>query len=104
MNKDELLRIVDTVIRGYQGDSTVLGSAIGALHIGLLIGWRPLRLIHSHRTFVRYEQILGLDFHEVLPEVGPLADKSLGWRIAKQAENFWDAVRGSVPGRSKQLA
>lgn len=104
MNKDELLRIVDTAIRGYQGDSTVLGSAIGALHIGLLIGWRPLRLIHSHRTFVRYEQILGLDFHEVLPEVGPLADKSLGWRIAKQAENFWDAVRGSVPGRSKQLA
>ena len=104
MNKDELLRIVDTAIRSYQGDSTVLGSAIGALHIGLLIGWRPLRLIHSHRTFVRYEQILGLDFHEVLPEVGPLADKSLGWRIAKQAENFWDAVRGSVPGRSKQLA
>ena len=67
MNKDELLRIVDVAIQRYRGDSTVLGSAIGALHIGLKIGWRPLRLIHSHRTFVRYEQILGLDFHEVLP-------------------------------------
>lgn len=104
MNKDELLRVIDNAIRGYQGDSTVLGSAIGALHIGLLIGWRPLRLIHSHRTFVRYEQILGLDFHAVLPEVGPLAHKSVGWRLALHAENFWDAVRGSVPGRSKQLA
>lgn len=103
MNKDELLRIVDTAIQGYKGDSTILGSAIGALHIGLKIGWRPLRLIHSHRTFVRYEQILGLDFHQVLPEVGPLADKSLAWRVAKQVENFWDVVRGAVPGRSKQL-
>lgn len=103
MDEKELLHIIDTATRHYQGDSTVLGSAVGALHIGLSIGWRPLRLIHSHQTFVRYEQILGIDFHEVLPGVGPLADKSLGWRLAKQAENFWDAVRGTVPGRSKQL-
>ena len=101
---DELLQVIDKAINSYRGDVKVLESAIGALFVGCQIGWRPLRLIHSHKTFARYQRILGVDFFEVLPEVGPLADKSLGWRLAQQVENFWDAARGTVPGRSKEFS
>lgn len=104
MNQNELLQVVDSAIARYRGDVQALEGAIGALYLGLKIGWKPLRLIHAHRTFTRYQEILQLDFHEVLPEVGPLANKSVGWRIAKTVKNFWDAARGSVPGRSKELA
>lgn len=103
MNQDQLLRVVESAIARYRGDVQALEGAIGALHLGLKIGWKPLRLIHAHKTFVRYQEILRLDFHEVLPEIGPLADKSMGWQIAKKAHNFWDAARGSIPGRSKEL-
>ena len=86
----------------HRGDVRVLQTAIGALHLGLAVGWKPLRLVHSHRTFVRYQEILQLDFHEVLPEVGVKADKLLAWRVAKVAKNFWDVARGSQPGRSRE--
>ena len=103
MKSDDLQKVIDQAVRSYRGDFAVLESAIGALHVGLKIGWRPLRLIHSYRTFTRYQQVLGLDFHDVLPEVGPLADKSFAWLLARHAENFWDVVRGSVPDRKKCL-
>lgn len=102
MNQTELLQIIDSAIVRYRGDVRVLQTAIGALHLGLAVGWKPLRLVHSHRTFVRYQEILQLDFHEVLPEVGVKADKLLAWRVAKVAKNFWDVARGSQPGRSRE--
>ena len=104
MNQSELFDLVDNVIKNYRGDVRLLESAIGALHVGLKIGWRPLRLIHSHQTFVRYEKILDLDFHEIMPEVGSLAHKSVGWRLAKKLANFWDAVRGPASYRSKEFS
>ena len=103
MNQDELLRVVDRAVQAYRGDGHVLESAIGALFLGLKVGWRPLHLMHRHKTLSRYQEVLNLDFRDVLPEVGPLADKMLGWRLAKQAQNFWDAVRGTVPGRTKEF-
>lgn len=99
----DIIEIINKAIVNYKGDSSVLGSAIGAFHIGLKVGWRPLRLMHSHKTFVRYQQILDLDFMQVLPEIGPLANKSVGWRLIKRAGDFWDAVRGTLPGRSREL-
>ena len=104
MEQRELQEVIEVAISTYQGNVDVLESAIGALHVGLRTGWRPLRLMHTHKTFVRYQAALGLDFHEVMPEVGPLAEKSLAWRIASKVKNFWDAARGSIPAaRSKEI-
>ena len=103
MTQEEIQQVIDATIKSYRGDISVLETAIGALYVGLKIGWKPLRLVHSHRTFASYQKVLGLDFHEVLPEVGPLADKSMAWRIAKHARNFWDVARGTLPGRSKEM-
>lgn len=103
MDQDELLRVVESAISRYRGDGHVLESAIGALFLGLRVGWRPLHLMHRHNTISRYQEVLGLSFRDVLPEVGPMAEKMLGWRIAKRAANFWDVVRGTAPGRTKEF-
>lgn len=104
MKQDTVHRLISDAIQNYSGNVHVLESAIGAFHVGLKVGWRPLRLMHSHATFSRYQRVLGVDFLTVLPEVGPLADKSLGWRIVKGAGNFWDAARGTIPGRSTEFS
>lgn len=104
MLSEKLQKLIDEVISNYEGDGRILESAIGALHFGMKLGWRPLLLIHSYKAIKRYETILGLDFKEVMPEVGPLADKSLAWRIAKKVENYWDVVRGTVKGRSAEVS
>lgn len=102
MNQIELVQIVDSAFQKYRGDLHVFESAVGAFLLGTKVGWRPLHLIHRYPTLLRYQEILGLNFREVLPEVGPMADKMLGWRLAKSASNFWDAVRGTVPGRTRE--
>ncbi|MCB1796115.1 MAG: hypothetical protein KDJ70_17160 [Candidatus Competibacteraceae bacterium] len=103
MTQEEIQQVIDTALKNYTGDARILESAIGSLFVGLQIGWRPLHLIHRHKTLSRYQNILDLDFREVMPEIGRMADKSLGWRLAKHLNNFWDAVRGTAPGRTNEL-
>lgn len=103
MTQEEIQQVIDDAIKNYRGDARVLESAIGSLFFGLQIGWRPLHLMHMYKTMSRYEEILGVNFREVMPEVGPMADSLRGWRIAKNLENFWDAVRGTAPGRGSEF-
>lgn len=103
MNNNELVALLDRAIKSYKGDSRVLESAIGALVVGRLTGWKPLALIHTHTTFRKYEHLLGVTFSEVLPEVGPLAHKSLAWQVAQSVGRFWDVVKNRLPGRTVEL-
>lgn len=103
MTQGEMLRVVDEAVASYRGDVSVLETAIGALMVGRWVGWRPLMLMHSTATVARYQEILGLKFREVLPEVGPLADKSLGWRLLGNIKDFWKVARRRLPGSSKEL-
>lgn len=99
----EALRVVDEAIERYTGDVSVLEAAIGALMVGRRFGWRPLLLMHTTATIARYQQVLGLKFREVLPEVGQLANKSLGWKLLGDVKDFWKVVRRQIPGHSKEL-
>lgn len=103
MVQGEALKVVDEAIARYTGDVSVLEAAIGALMVGRRVGWRPLLLMHSSATIARYQEILGLKFREVLPEVGPLAGKSLGWKLLGDVRDFWKVVRRRLPGNSKEL-
>lgn len=103
MMKREYVELIDAAIARYKGDGRTLESAIGAFYLGFHVGWKPLRLMHAHVTFARYQTILGLNFMEVHPEVGPLAGKMLAWRFVEKVGNYWDVARGAVPGRSVQL-
>lgn len=93
----EFLNIVHEATNRFRGNLDVLESAIGALAVGRAFGWKPLYIIHQRSTLQRYEKILGVQFREILVEVGPSAHKSVGWRLAQFIPNFWKAVKGEVP-------
>jgi hypothetical protein len=100
-----LIEVADEAIRTFRGDSRKLGSAIGMLHIGRRLGWRPLLLMSDRTTMKEYEKILGgVNFREILPEEGPLAHRSFAWRSLRAMSDFWKAVRGQLAGaRSPDL-
>jgi hypothetical protein len=80
----------------FEGQLDELESAFGFLHLGFQIGWKPLAIIHSKKTFRKYEQLLGINAKEVFPEVTPASDRSMGYFIAKKLTNFWKAVSGDT--------
>lgn len=92
-----LVRIADTATKHFEGDFGELESALGMFFVGRLVGWRVIVLIHNKRTIKKYEEILGIDIRKEFAEQGPFVEKSLGYRIVRQAKEFWKAVSGEVP-------
>ena len=94
-------QIIDTSLEAvdrFKGNVTELEAAIGTLVVGKRVGWKVLYLIHDKKTLRKYEQYLGLTFREVLPEVGPKAEKSVAWVALEGITNFWKAVKGEIAG------
>jgi hypothetical protein len=97
MNDKELLTHLDAQIKDFAGDLTSLERAVGAAIVGRQFGWKVLLLVHDRKTIARYEETLALDFRQEMPEVGPLAKKSVGWLAAQKVASFWKAVKGAYP-------
>lgn len=93
----DLVKLIDKSIMKFHGNSEELENAIGALMFGRMTGWRPLFLIHSQKSIKKYETILGIEFREVMPEVGPKAKDSIAWKLAQKVTNFWKLVKGEIP-------
>lgn len=91
-----LYEIERKAIAGFTGQFDELETALGMLHLGFHIGWRPLVLIHDKKTIKKYEQILGIEIREYFPPEGPSADRSIGYTIAKKFSNFWKVVSGEI--------
>lgn len=105
MQIKEYIQVIDKAFKEFTGDFGQLEAAIGVLMTGRHLGWKPLLLIHDKKTLRRYEEILGVSFREIFPEIGPLAHKSMAWRLCQKVSNFWKAVSGDIPGiRSSQAA
>jgi hypothetical protein len=100
----DLEEIVKTTFATYTGDFTVFESAVGALFLGLIIGWRPLVIIHSPRTIKTYENILDIKFKDFLPDITPLSKTSRGYNVAVKLENFWHGVSGNAPVPDRKIA
>jgi hypothetical protein len=96
-NDKELLAHVDARIKDFAGDLTKLERAVGAAIVGRQFGWKVLLLVHDRKTIARYEEMLDLDFRQEMPEVGPLAKKSVAWAAAQKVASFWKAVKGVYP-------
>lgn len=92
----EMHQIERRAFARFQGQIDEFESAIGMLHLGYHVGWKPLVLIHNKRTLRKYEEILGIDIREQFEAEGPSAERSLGYRLAKQLGNFWKAVSGEI--------
>jgi hypothetical protein len=106
----ELAEHLANRIKEFNGNFLILESAIGALIVGQLVGWRPLTLIHSYKTIKRYQEVLDLDFkgklpwdqdRNVMPEEGVFARKSVAYEVALKINDFWKVFRGEAPGIEK---
>lgn len=93
---ERLNEIERKAIANFIGTLDELEAALGMLHLGPHMGWRPLVLIHNKRTIRKYEEILGINIREEFPEEGPSAGRSVGYGIAKRLGNFWKAVSGEL--------
>ncbi len=92
---------IDALAR-FSGASDEIESAIGFLHLGFQIGWKPLAVLHSKHTFRKYEKILGINARELFPEETPASDRSMGYKFVKTLSNFWKAVNGEVKIENKR--
>lgn len=92
----QLYDIEREALARFTGQFDELEAAIGMLHIGDHVGWKPLVLIHNKRTIRKYEEILGINIREFFPEEGPSAERSIGYTIAKKIGSFWKAVSGEL--------
>ena len=90
-----------SVAANFVGEFGELESALGMMFVGRLFGWKVLVLVHNKRTLRKYEEILGIDVRKEFPEIGPLADKSVGLELSTKLGAFWKAVSGDikVPGK-----
>ena len=98
---EQLHAIECQAIASFIGQFDELEAALGMLHLGDHLGWKPLVLIHNKRTIRKYEEILGVSIREFFPDEGPSAERSLGYGIAKKIGNFWKAVSGEI--KSEEL-
>lgn len=80
----------------FAGNTEELVSAIGFLHMGFQIGWKPLVIIHSKKTVRKYEQILDISIREIFPQETPSSDRIMGFKLAKKLSNFWKVVSGEI--------
>lgn len=96
------VNIANAATKRFSGSFDELEGAIGMFHVGYLMGWRVLVLIHNKRTIRKYEEILGISIREEFPEDGPFADKSLAYEIVQKAKNFWKAVSGEIPVENRR--
>lgn len=92
----EMHQIESKAFANFHGMIDEYEAAVGMMHLGHHLGWKPLVLIHNKRTIRKYEEILGIDIREMFPEEGPSADRSLGYSIAKKLGSFWKAVSGEL--------
>jgi hypothetical protein len=92
----EMYQIERKAFASFYGPIDEYEAAVGMMHLGYHVGWKPLVLIHNKRTLRKYQDILDIDIREMFPEEGPSWERSLGYRIAKKLGNFWKAVSGEL--------
>lgn len=105
LSDKSLVEKIDLATKDYQGDLRTLSNAIGYLMIGRQFGWRPMLLMYDRKSVKNYENLLKFDSKLVMPEIGPLAKKSIAWIAVQKVTNFWKAVKGEIPDiRSTEIA
>jgi hypothetical protein len=100
----DLSAVVREAILHYEGDATVLETAVGALFLAKAFGWKVVRLIHSTKTYSKYERLLsagfedgeGFKFANHFEERTGQSDRSHAYRLTEEIGSFWKVARGQV--------
>lgn len=97
LSSDKLMQLQEIELKAiakFYGNLDELESALGFLRLGFHYGWKPLAIIHSKKTFKKYEQILDINARELFQEETPTSERSIGYSIAKKLSKFWQVVNG----------
>ncbi|MDA8378433.1 MAG: hypothetical protein M0Z50_15530 [Planctomycetia bacterium] len=85
---------------GY-GQLTEIESAIGALLVGQMFGYRVLQLVHSPATCKKYTKLLGISsFREVCPPTGVYSNRNYLFRAMAKVTDWWRG-RHRLPATDK---
>lgn len=98
---ETMARRTYVAVKEFQGAFDELERAIGMYHLGKLLGWKVLVILHNKRTIRKYEEILRIKVREDFPETGAFAEKSLAYDWAHRYDAFWKVASGEriVPNR-----
>jgi hypothetical protein len=91
---DEQQEHLTRIMSEYRGNGERLENALGALCLGMVYGWKVIRVMHASSTYAKYQDILDLRFNEWCPETTPLTQRHRGYQLAMKAESFWQLMRG----------
>jgi len=94
MNDEQFDELIEGTIKNFKGDLSDLCSAVGALVVGRYMGWRVIKIIFSPLTYRKYRKVLGVDYKDILSEEDQYSNKSVGLKLAKKLDDFWDIVHG----------
>lgn len=98
---DETKEQLEKAATEFKGNGTTLESALGAVLMGRMYGWRVLKMMHSPATYRNYEKILGIKFRDICKEETKLTQRNMGMKIAAKWNNFWEVVRGTYKVKDK---
>lgn len=99
----QLQEIELRAIAKFAGQLDELESALGFLRMGFHFGWKPMAIIHSKKTFRKYEEILEIDARTLFPEETPSSGRNIGYAAAKKLAKFWKVVSGDEPVENKRV-
>ncbi len=99
---NELQRIEREAIANFTGSFDDLELALGILHLGDYLGWKPLVLIHNKRTVRKIEEVLNISLRDFFPPEGVMAERSVGYLFAKKINKFWKVVSGDIPVENRR--
>ncbi|WP_372521480.1 hypothetical protein [Sulfuricaulis sp.] len=97
MTDEQLVKLIDKVIKKFHGNGNELETAIGSLILWRHLGRKVLLLVHDKTTLKKYEKLLGVDVRTICPAKGPLARRSLASTAVTKPRTFWKAVKGEIP-------
>jgi len=90
----ERYALIERAIRQDHYQIDEMESALGMYLMGFHYGWKVLHLIHSKKTIVKYEELLGIDIRKEFPEFGLDADRTNAYKLIQSVTNFWKLVSG----------
>ena len=95
----DLFSIIHKAIANFEGNAVDLERAIGCLIMCQHFGWKPMRMFHSNKTFVKFENILGYSLRENFDfdgeGAGPAAPRSPGYQMAESV-GYWAYTNGKT--------
>jgi len=98
---EETMEQLDKAMKEYKGNGITLESALGAVLIGQVYGWRVLKMMHNPTTYAKYEKILGIKYRDICKEETQYTKRNAGMKVAAKLKIFWEIVKGQHKVKDK---